>query len=161
MQRLGTPPYMMLTVFYWSSIHEGGQYSALPVPLCAGVQKPSSQYSLSALWRWELSSTALDVQLNYSSAAKTTCSLVRGAPWHRSQAPHNLRRNHSSQRKNVTSLVSSPQRPLWCVRITPLRKVTPPTCPTPCWIIPTVSLKCFLYLDLRLFSPPLIHHLLS
>lgn len=39
MQRLGTPPYMMLTVFYWSSIHEGGQYSALPVPLCAGVQK--------------------------------------------------------------------------------------------------------------------------
>ena len=37
------------------------------------------------------------------------------------------------------------QRPLWCVRITVLLKVTSPTCPTLCWIIPTVTWNPFTY----------------
>lgn len=121
--------------------------------------------------RATLPSTALDVQLHDSSATKTACSTVRGAPWRRNPAPHALRRTRTRARGRMWPVLyplsspppslPPPQRPLWCVRITPLLKVTPPTCLTRCWIIRTVSLRCFLYLDLRLFSPPWIHHLLS
>lgn len=44
--------------------------------------------------RATLPSTAVDVQLHYSSATKTACSPVRGAPWRRNPAPHALRRTN-------------------------------------------------------------------